>query len=504
MVNRGLGCCLAALLLIAADTAGASASTLDLRLKSRSIEFGDPLRLELRAAASAPPLERIDLGPLRARFAVEIPADVDTASQPGEQRWDLRLYPRRPGALTIPSLSLGGSRTPAVPVVATPAVDHTDQVPIGVSAQVSNTSVWVNQPVTVAMTIDTGSRFAQLDAEAMQQDGLEIVGPTLVSRAAGPQGVRYTLRWRIYPQAAGVRALQLPPARYARDGVVTHRFYPPPLQLHVRPLPSYVPPTMPVGRVRIDATLPDRLFLVNHRLAFLALRISERGPPGENHAALLRQLSSSRTLRFYPPRTIRHADEDAGASRSTVYEIPFAAQSMGLLHLPPIRVQYFDPATGKIRTRTEALGTLVVFDPWLVYAGRAALAVLALWLLRRLALYLQAKWRRYRRYAAALQTLREGDTPDSLQSALREMATAEGWQGNITLAAWSTNWQRCFPRLSSVSESVLQLQAALYGGAHADHGAIRAALIEACHRRVPPLKAGETLRAAFALLRQPR
>lgn len=474
---------LAAMLLLLAQAAGAAAPV-EMHMKSSSVEFGEPFRLELRAPASAPPLDTLDLAPLYADFAVETPDPVETAAH-GEQRWKMRLFARHPGRLTIPPLTLQGQRTRPLQVVATPALDRTDRRPIRVAGRHGHTSVWTQQAVTVTMEVETGSRFARLEADSAQPDGLLVLGPTRTRHP--PEGedkgrMRFTLRWTVYPQRAGDTALQLPPVRYVRDGVTTHRFYPPRLQLHVRPLPEYLPPTMAVGRIGLDVRLPQAAFLVTDRLAFLHLRISDAGPPGRTHAALLRQLTGGAAVRFYPPRVVKD-----GAPHESVYEVPFAARTMGLVALPSVRVQYFDPQSGRIRTRIYALGRALVLSSWTIYAGAVALALLVLFIVWQLWRIVRARWHAHRHYAAALQHLHTGDDADSVKSALGAMAEAEGWRGNITLAVWSRKWRHRFPGRASVSESVLQLQAALYGRTPLDLGPIRAAIIEACWQRAPLL-----------------
>ena len=457
------------------------------------VEYGKAVYVRLHTRYTQPSLDTLDLSALDRDFVIHARGDVDHGADSGEQSWRIQLYPRRPGELTIPPLAFHGASTKAVTIRVTPAFDRKDNTPIVVSNDVSGTDVWINQAVRVTMQVESSSRYAWLDAETARQSGVEIEALPH-ERHASELDVARTLHrigWVLYPQTTGTITIQLPAVRYHRDGVITHRFYPPGIELHVRALPAFVPPTMPVGRIELQASMPDRLFMVKRELNFLTLRITSEGTPALYLPGLLTQLNSSRSVTFYPPRSI--ADEKsnrAGSGRDTVYRVPFAPKTIGLVSLPSMRLQYFDPATGKIRTHTQSLGSFIAVSQWIVYAVAAALSVVAIVLLRFAWRWFKRKLQIYRCYRTALRRLRHADTPQAIKTALMEIAGAEFWPTNLTLAAWLHHWATRYPRLSpaSVSDSVLRLQGQLYGQTDAALEEIRPCLVDMCYRRVPLLR----------------
>jgi hypothetical protein len=299
--------------------------------------------------------------------------------------------------------------------------------------------------------------------------------------------------------------LQLPPLDYRVDGVVTHRFYPPRIDLRVRALPAFVPPTMPVGRLELETSAPDRWFLIDRELAFLTLRVRQEGPPGQRPWQLLRQLQSDSALSFYPAREVASemageetgdvsgestepAGYGSGRPVETVYQVPFAPRVTGMVSLPSLRLQYFDPTSGRIRTRTHPLGRLLVVSAWMRYAVPGVLlvvfALLARWLVRAA----RIRWRSFRACASALRMLRQARTPEAARDGLMRIAAGESWPANLTLVGWLDHWGVRYPAPAWVSDAVHGLQECLYGRAPGRFAEIRPQLIRICYLRAPWLR----------------
>jgi hypothetical protein len=471
-------------------------------VKSGQVEFGKPVYIDLHTRYLQPYLSTLDLSPLDRDFVVETPDNVEHDTDGSQQSWRIRLYPRRPGELLIPPLLFHGYRTEPYRVIVTPSVDHKNNAPLLVSNEVGGTSVWINQAVQVTMQVESDSRYAWLDTETAHQDGIEIVALPETHHTWVQNGVRRTqlrIGWVLYPQTTGTITLQLPPVKYQRDGVITHRFYPPKIQLHVRALPAFVPPTMPVGRMQLEVSMPDKLFLVKRKLVFLSLRIRSEGPPGQYPSEVLRQLKSNQTVTFYPPREMTDENDlQMDNGKEGRYQVPFAPKIMGLISMPSVRLQFFDPSTGKIETQNYSLGKFVAVGQWVVYTGVTILLlgvmVLARFLYRRLKRQLQV----YQCYRTALRKLQQARTPGELKSALMDIAGAESWPTNLTLDVWLNYWITYYPRLSSVSDEIQRLQLWLYGQAEVSLDEIRYCLIDICCRRMPLLKIGAMRRRTLS------
>jgi len=472
--------------------------SLQLTIEPGPLEYGKAIYADLKTNILNPDLGTLDLSSLDRDFLVATPDSAVLDGRHRRQDWRILLYPRRPGPLHIPALRFHGGRTKARTLVVGPAMDRSHRAPIEVSTRVSDTSVWLDQPVHVTMQVDSDSRYAWLASAGAQQDGVDIVSRPATRqtiRQAGRERTRRRISWLLYPQTTGTISIQLPQVEYHHQGLITHRFYPPRVTLHVRALPAFVPPTLPIGHMGLDVSLARRWFLFRHQLRFITLRIQSAGPPGQRPSSVLRQLRSGTNITFYPPREMAgEAAARSDASREVSYQVPFAAKSLGRVALPQIRLQYFDPASGKIETHTQALGDIVVIDPWMAYAGILAL----LWIVYVVGktFYRQGthRYRAYIAYRDALRMLHKARTPQEIKAALTEMARGEHWPANLTLAMWREKWSLCHPRLSFVSERVQRLQAALYGRSETPVNEIRHGLVDACYRRMPLLKLDPAVR----------
>lgn len=455
-------------------------------------EYGKAIEAELFAHNALPDLRALDMTVLEQEFVVDTTANIEHDSNTGYQHWRVRLFPRRPGVLWIRSLVFHGHKTAPVRLQVGPALDRKDKAGIQVNSIVGAREVWVTQAVRISLQIESHSRYASLHTESVQHADLDIHLLPYVREAITPDGAqrtRHRIGWVLHPQAPGPLTLQLPPVEYQRDGVTTHRFYPPKLHLKVRPLPAFVPPTMPVGKIGLEVRLPERLFLGKRELAFLTLRFTSEGSPGRHAAGILRQFRSNQDLTFYAPRELDSGEGgDIFLGGPGTYQVPFAAKTMGLIELPPLRLQYFDPVTGKIATGTYSPGKVLSITPWVQYAG-LVIAVLALyWLAKILFHWLRQRYRSWQSYRSALIRLRRAESPQAIKAALMDMAIAEGWPGNLTLATWQQRWTTQYPQLSSISGNILRLQARLYGQNEDNLDEIRCNLIDVCYWRIPLLK----------------
>lgn len=456
-------------------------------VEASRVEYGKALYVELGSRELQPVLHTLDLSPLERDFIVDTPDSLATLHN-NQQRWRIRLYPRRLGELWIPPLTFRDNTSEAIKLTVTPAIDPVDKTPISVRFDVGATRVWLNQAVAVTLRLETTGEHVRLATEMTQQDSMEIMThPTHTSAHTEAVTTGYELGWTLYPRTSGKHSLQLPPVKYYRDGGFSHRFYPPRIELEVQPLPAYIPPTLPIGQIRAEIIPPDRLFLLKNALSFLTLRIYSDAPPGQYSASILRQLKSNRQLTFYPPADMTDTEVETEPNE-VLYQIPLTAKTLGWIPLPAMRLQYFDTATGKIQTYTQSPGRLLVINQWLLYGLVVSLLLGGMILLRHIHRRLKLGLRIYDAYRTALHRFLHADTPVALKSGLMDIATAEFGTDNLSLTAWLECWTRHYPHLSWVAQDIQGLQARLYGQATGSLDEIRPGLVNICYHRMPLLK----------------
>ncbi|WP_457665963.1 hypothetical protein [Thiolapillus sp.] len=456
-----------------------------LSLKADEVEFGKPLRLVLKSDYSQPGLDTIDLSPLEKDFVIETPWDVQEDSHGVKQYWRIRLHARRPGTFSLPSLVFHQEHTRAMTVRITPAIDHTDNLPVRVHTRVETTAVWLNQVVKVSLTIENSSPHIQLETDLPRQSGLTIEQLPIVRhtrKVDGRERTLHRLSWRLYPRVSGNLKIQLPVVRYRRDGVTTHWFYPPVIGLHIRPLPLFVPPTLPVGRIEVSRTSPLPPVLLKNRLHFLTLQVKTPGAGKAGAAQVLRQFRNDGRITFHTPQQL------SKAQGQRTYRIPYELNGMGLVTLPTLRLQYFDPTSGKLQTREQPLGSMVSLSPWVAYLLLFILLLGLLLISVKIYRWIQQRYHRYRNYRKALHLFNQADSASGFKEGIREIARAEHWPVNTTLNAWLEHWTARYPQAASMARGIGLLQSKTYAGTGTDLDEIRPFFTAVCYQQEPWLR----------------
>lgn len=477
----------------------ALAGDLPLTLDHARIERGRWAVAEIRAPADAPPLADLDLAPWETAFHIER-LDGQTASGQA-QRLRLRLHPRRTGSLILPPLHFHGRQTsPArLEVVA----DHPRGDPVVLTHTISATTAWERQQIRLMVTVITPDEFASLRSGELRLPDFAVT-PLPARREPltqdGQRRFRLQLGWALYPLHPGQPRLELPPVEYRLGGGTERRWYLPRVKLAVRPLPAWLPPTIPVGTVTLDSRVePDWPWLRTGRLATWEIVLRSPDMPPAWLPPVLRQIRSSADLRVFPATTRRSLTPDqAGVHGQVIHRLPFKPLTDGPVALPTLRLRWFDPRDGRLHTRE--------YSPARPWALRLPLQLLLLALvlllarppLRRLIARLQRFRRRRLLLREANTAIARAESPLALREALRLHAEAMGWPRNLTLREWCRRWQAGHAVGPDFAARLQRLSDACYRSASAiDLAALRTGLradLRAPRRRSGWLGTGGGLR----------
>lgn len=441
------------------------AAGLTITPETQHVELGQPIWLTLQSDQTAVPLDTLDFSPWRQQVAIPHVYGVNLIHHDRVQQLRFPVYPLHSGQLILPGLHFLQQTTPALAFTIAPARDPRTHTPITFAYRISSLHPWQQQQVIVACRIrmhDHYAFFTQANAgnSDMHVLPMRVQRQTVASGAAAQ--TRYRLGWVIWPSRAGKQQLQLPPIQYVRDGVVVRRFYVPPLTLDVRALPAWLPGTIPVGRIRIIRYRLARSWLSTSVLSQLRLQIQVDGMRPELIPDYSQQLQSNRQMEFYAAQSQTNTLIDAqGLHQKLTYRVPLVAKHLGMYQLPRLRLQYFDPLSGMLKTQTVPGPPSIVLNPWLERGGLLLVLVLVLWLARKLLHYLQTYWRRFRTYQLALRQLGQADSLATIKQVMQTMARAEGWNPNLSYL----QWQACMQSKTALADqlAVTQLNAAGYG-----------------------------------------
>lgn len=451
-------------LLFSAITSQACANTLELVIDKRRVELGKPLLLTLTWNAVSPSLETINLEALRRDFYVSAPPAAETLAR--QQRWTLRLYAYASGEFELPALQFGTAHTRPVTITVTPAIDPKDKTVIEMATHISTTTPWLKQQVRVAVTIINSTPIVVLTTQEPATTAAQIQGFTPVQTAAAREPAnryRHTLGWHVYPLRQGEQTLGPFMVFYQRDGIRTHQFVLPPLRLEVSPLPSYLPATIPVGRLSLHTTTPPPWWQLTGRLHTLQLRLVAQNMLESDLPDLHQQIRATPALNLHSAQEQqqRLASVDTDLIHHD-YQVPYTANNQGLLHFPSVNLQYFDPELSRLQTKTYPGARIVALHGW--FAAILFTALLwSMFCLSRLAIrWLRRYWRCMQGYREARRLLAKAKSAHDIREVLRRVALAEGWPVNMTLSDWQYYWNTQHQRVKIDPTVFAQLSIALY------------------------------------------
>ena len=268
---------LTTLLLLHLPLTAFSSPDLKLLIEQNKQQLGYAFNATLIANDISENLSGIDLSSLRKDFGVivnEYSGDQGNIKTRTQQQLSLELYPRRTGHIQVPELLFASSSSSHIDVEVLPAI--TASGPINIKYNVSTFQPWQRQQVLLTVNVTTLSNVTHLNTG-----------------------------WAIFSLSSGNHEFSPPPVLYHLQGVVERRFYLPTIQLDVKPLPSYIPPLMPVGRVFIESRLDDNSLLNTDTIYNWIIRLHSPELLAHHLPPILRQVTSDDNITFQPAQSVR-------------------------------------------------------------------------------------------------------------------------------------------------------------------------------------------------------
>ncbi len=311
----------------------------------------------------------------------------------------------------------------------------------------ANTSVaqaWQRQQVIVTIDVQTNDPFARLQVDSFKQQGLSIetLPVPLTTQIKDSPSYVLSKKWVVYPLYSGNYTLNLPRVRYRPNRGSIKTLTTPSLLLQVKPLPLYVPPTMPVGKIILQSTWNHGLFVGTKKIVNWQINIQGEGVYRQTMPPLKRKVISTKSLLVLPVQT-RHEmkTDNHGINHQFIYSIPLKAHQNGRLNLPEIAVQYFDPELGKLQKAQ-------LNRPFVIALHKALQWILGLVLLAGLITLLVVISQKIKthintltRKRDALRLLEQAKTYQQVRNALNQFSEVLELGSNLTLTDFVVAWK---------------------------------------------------------------
>lgn len=397
------------MILAAGFSAPLQAATLDLQLDKSQVEMGKFIIATITYHGSSPPAA-IDLSQWQDDFYLDRndPEIVVNENNQLQQQTHARLYPRHSGDITLDAIAAGGAIAYPRHVQVRPAIRNgIDATPKLLALK---TEYWADEAIDIQIDValhDQRNNVVASDFEPEFFDSLRLPDQPIDST----QQPAIRLHWQLLSARKGDYWLELP--SIVQRGRGRFRFYLPKLKLHIKPLPAYLAPTVPVGQPKVTVAIKT---IENQEILQLSIQNRGRLPDG------LQGFSDFLQAMGIDESTVISTDIAQQGIITRIKQIPLPTWLWP--RQIDYRLNYFDSAAGQLKTLQQPL-------PWLWHAPRGfywlmiLLATLLMFLgMNRLDRW-AARWRK--RYRLRQQLLR-AKNPAQLRKSLIDSADVKTLQ----------------------------------------------------------------------------
>ncbi len=336
-----------------------------------------------------------------------------------------------------------------------------------VEAKLSSSNVWQRQQVILSVEATTTDEFARLETQALDLSDFEVIELPYTALKSETEKNKRTIKvgWILFPLVAGRYEIELPKIYYRPSSGQRKKLKFPIKILNIKALPSYVPPTMPVGKVVIENSLDAGKYGRLHTTKTLTnwnIKVITNDVLPQTIPPVLNQIKKNSALEVLP-ETIKQITTKnfSGLKNSTHYQLPIKALKSGRLSLPELSIQFFDPQDNTLKKALSKSPIHWALNPYL----QLFLAIVA-FIIILLALF--KAYKKINNYLKKQQNIRhaknkiqQAKNTTELRDALQHYAQANGWQENTTLEQWLDNWQsqnRENNKIASVLEHLQSVQ----------------------------------------------
>lgn len=313
----------------------------------------------------------------------------------------------------------------------------------------SEIDLWQRELLTIKVDCITDEEFSYYTIET-NPDNNSITESRKLKTVINEDGLFVkTVMIYIWPLNSGSQQLRLPSVKLMLSSRAIKTLALETLDLRIKPLPEYLPPGFPVGKIslssdyRADALAP---FILNPGELFnYQLDVSTKAI----HASLLPQYSdylSAATIQRLPvSQVIVNSTDNRFYSFNRSYHMPAVISSSGFKQFDDFKILSFDPADGKIIS--TVFSSVVMLSLNLLI--QIFLLLIILYLLFKLLVYLSMLIKNIHYRRSLWQQIYQSHDAISLSIAVRKLSsdpvlvrtTAPLHDSNTSLSQWAHQWQ---------------------------------------------------------------
>ena len=425
--------------------------------------IGRPIRADLYGISLNEKISDIKLNQLSENFGIVTDYVINETS---DERWPnktvqilkLKLYPRKVGTVIIPRISSNNTHSTekALTIIKgemdLPELSLSRSNPYERQQIIAQFSLKSNNP-TSRLSINEDMKIQGFDSQLLP-----------FKRTKLKEGI-YLIQIGIALSALrnGQLTLELPHLEYSVSGVSRKQFYFPKRKIDIKRLPLYLPPTIPVGIVKIQSKLPSTRLLKSDSIYYWNIELSGALNNTYQLPAILRQIKSNNHIKFLPADSRRSNITSTNNLTSIAHHsIPFKVLNSSFLKLPDIKLQYFDPVSGKIEDVFYISDYILVLSIF----WRSVFGAFMILILVYITKLISKKWQRFKfskyKREQALKLLKEENNIIRLRESIRLFSESEFWPKNLTISDWGKFWSGKYQTNNDFEEFIKKLTLCFY------------------------------------------
>ncbi len=353
--------------------------------QNQNLILGESFTINLRSDDTFGDYKKLDLIALKRYF------ELDDSAQTSN-RIRLRLTPKQVGDIEIPLITSGGLSIPAQTIKVKP------NELVNIEWQLPRSNLWQGEWAVWRAKVTVSDPGLPVEMEGQQNEGIVFSTQPIQQTLDEQRTAEFV---QVQKLSGSNIQLNPPVVRVQNRQGLRWQFFAPETEYQIQSIPSYLPPSMPVGEFRWQVKRP----FWNRTGALSNIEIEIVGLNASRRPDLRDQLASGEGISWLTAQ--RSTNENLslnGRSEIQILRQPYRINSTGWGYYDEIRVQYIDPKTGKLADLIQPAEFYIALPAWVYWLAYGVLIMVGFWMAIRLVRIVKVSFYRFRRDRALAQT----------------------------------------------------------------------------------------------------
>lgn len=329
--------------------------------QTQTLMLGESLTINLRSDDTFGDYKALDLTPLKTHF------QIDDSAQTSD-RIRLRLTPKQAGQIETPLITSGGLTIPAQNLNVEP------NELVNIEWQLPRANLWQGEWAVWRAKLKVSDPGLPVEMEGLENPTIRFSAQPIQQTLDDSRTAEFVLVQKIVNTDT---KLTPPVIRVQNRQGLRWQFFAPENDDQFQPLPSYVPPQMPVGKFSWQMNRP----FWNRTGALENIELTLTGINASRLPDLRDQLASGEGINWLMAQsTTTETLGLEGRSETQTLSQPYRVTASGWGYYDEIRIQYIDPKTGKLVDLIHPAELYIALPAWVYWIGYGVLMLVGVWL----------------------------------------------------------------------------------------------------------------------------